>query len=330
MGKASKDLVSVVVPIYNVEKYIKRCVDSIINQTYKNLDIILVDDESPDNCPGICEDYAKKDKRITVIHKQNGGLSDARNFGIKAAKGEFITFVDSDDFLSEECIETLLKNIKRYSSDISIGGHQVIYENGKLIKKYTEKEFDSDSKGILDKILYDDGIDLSAWAKLYKRSLFKNIRYPVGRLYEDAATTYKLIDLSNKVSVISKPVYYYVIRKDSITNVDFSPQKMDLIISTKEMTSYVQEKYPELEKGCNRRLMYAYLSTITQLSKSRIIDNKIKKELMDYVKNNRKKVLIDKRAPKRDKIGILSLCFGFNFFRIVWNIYDKNRGERNE
>ena len=170
-------------------------------------------------------------------------------------------------------------------------------------------------------LLYDNGIDTSAWGKLYKKSLFNEIRFPKGRLFEDSATTYKLIDKSKKIGVCSKPIYNYVIRNNSISNETFSEKKMDLIVSTEEMTNYIKNKYPELEKACNRRLMYAYLSTLTQLAKSKVKNKKIQKKLMKYINKNRNNVLKDKNIPKRDRVGLLSTILGFHCFKYVWKIY---------
>ena len=199
-----EDLITVVVPIYKVEKYLEKCIDSIIKQTYENLEIILVDDGSPDKCPQICDEYAKKDSRIKVIHKKNGGLSDARNAGIDIAKGEYITFVDSDDYIEKDYVEVLYDSIKENDSDMAIGSHKVIYENGTILNKETGEKSVLDAKTVLERILYDENIDLSAWAKLYKTELFEEIRYPKGRVFEDAATTYKLVDKSKKISIVSK------------------------------------------------------------------------------------------------------------------------------
>lgn len=316
-----EELVTIVVPVYKVEKYIDKCINSILNQTYKNLEIILVDDGSPDTCKEICDNYAKQDIRIKVIHKENGGLSDARNAGIDVATGRFISFVDSDDYIDSEYIELLYRSITKDKSDMAISSHKVIYENGTILEKATGEESILNSKEVLKRILYDDGIDLSAWAKLYKIELFQEIRYPKGRLFEDAATTYKLIDKSNQISINSKSTYNYIIRNNSITNEQFSPSKMDLIISTEEMCNYIKNKYPDLEKACARRLMYAYLSTLTQIAKS----NKPKKEyvtkLMNYIKQNRNNVLQDKMIPKRDKIALNLTKFGFGIFKLGWNSY---------
>lgn len=323
-----EDLISVIVPVYKVEKYINKCVDSIINQTYTNLEIILVDDGSPDICGEICDDFFKKDKRIKVIHKENGGLSDARNAGIKIAKGKYITFIDSDDYIEPNYIEILYDSIIKNKTDIAISSHKVIYENGTLLNKATGEEAVLEPKEVLKRILYDDGIDLSTWAKLYNKELFDDIEFPKGRLFEDAATTYKLIDRSNKISIISKSTYNYIIRNNSITNICFSTKKMDLITSTEEMCNYIKNKYPDLEKAANRRLMYAYLSTISQLAMSKEKFPKEQKIMTDYIKNNRKDILRDKNVPKRDKAGIISLIMGFGVYKLMWKVYCKISGRR--
>ena len=314
------DLISIVIPVYNVEQYLSKCIDSILNQTYKNLEIILVNDGSPDRCPEICEEYRLKDNRIKVINKENGGLSDARNVGIDNSSGNYVTFIDSDDYIDDDYIDILYKTLILYNADLSIASHKVIYPK-KIIDKATGEKFCTNSKEVLERILYDEGIDLSAWGKLYKKSLFNNIKFPKGRLFEDSATTYRLIDASKKIAVNSKSVYNYVIRNNSISNEMFSEKKMDLIISTKEMTDLIKKRYPELEKGCERRLMYAYLSTLTQLAKAKEKNKSIQVKLMNYIKHNRRRVLKDKRIPKRDRNGIISTMFGFEFYKHMWNIY---------
>ncbi|MBO4601339.1 MAG: glycosyltransferase family 2 protein [Bacilli bacterium] len=317
---SNKPLISVVVPIYNVEEYLDKCVQSIVNQTYKNLEIILVDDGSPDNCPKMCDEWVLKDKRIRVIHKHNGGLSDARNAGIDIAKGEYISFVDSDDYLELSYIDFLYDNLVTYNADISMGKQYVRYPK-KTFNTGTGDIYVLNSHDCFDKLLYSEDFDVSAWAKLYKTILFNGIRYPKGRLYEDSATTYKLIDKSNIIVLNSKPIYNYIIRNNSISNCIFSEKKMDLITSTNEMCNYITEKYPDLKQGCDRRIMYAYLSTLTQLVKSKKTEKKYKIELMKYIKNNRSYVLKDKRIPKRDRLGLISTYLGFKSYKIFWKIY---------
>lgn len=314
------DLVSIVVPVYNVENYLRKCLDSIIGQTYENIEIIIVNDGSTDNSLDICEEYKKKDDRIIIISKENGGLSDARNKGIDIAKGKYITFIDSDDYVDLEFISIMVSNIEKNNSDISIISHRVIYPNT-IIDKSTKEEYVSGPEDILERMLYDRGIDVSAWAKLYKTSLFEHIRYPVGRLYEDSATTYKLIDNAKIISVKSVPLYNYVVRENSIANNNFSEKKMDLITSTKEMTDYIKDKYSGLIKGCERRLVYAYLSTLTQLARSNTRNKVIERELISFIKKNGKSVFWDKNTPKRDKFGILISFGGFTIFKLAWNTY---------
>lgn len=326
MKKVSKEpLISVIVPVYKVEEYLDRCVDSIINQTYKNLEIILVDDGSPDNCPKMCDGYAKKDKRIKVIHKKNGGLSDARNIGIDNSKGDYLTFIDSDDYVELNYIEFLYNLMVKYDADISMGKQYVRYSN-KVINTGSGYLYDNLTKAeIFEKLMYGEDFDVSAWSKLYKRKLFSDIKYPVNRLFEDSATTYKLIDKANKSVMKSEPIYNYIIRDGSITNSVFNEKKLDLIKSTEEMTIYISKKFPELKSACDRRLMYSYLSTLTQLVKSNQKNKKIQNYLFKYIKKNRRRVLKYKYIPRRDRIALYCSYFGYNFFKISWNIYEKLR-----
>ena len=184
-------LISVIIPVYGVEKYIAQCLDSIINQTYKNLEIILVDDGSPDACPKLCDEYSKIDKRIKVIHKKNGGLSDARNVGIDICKGNYITFVDSDDWIEKDMIEQLYSLINKFSADISICNFlrtsdekMKIFNKNEKIKCYNKYE-------AIRELLKGHKIQDYAWNKMYKKEVFYNIRYPKGRNMEDKGTTYK-------------------------------------------------------------------------------------------------------------------------------------------
>ena len=324
MKKVSNPLISVIIPVYKVEKYLDKCIDSVINQTYDNLEIILVDDGSPDNCPKMCDEYAKKDKRIKVIHKENGGLSDARNKGIDIATGEFITFIDSDDYVEKNYVEFLYNLAKENNAEISMGKQYVRYTN-KTLNTGTNNLYVLNSHDTLEKTLYGEDFDVSAWAKLYKKDLFKEIRYPKGRLFEDSATTYKLIDKANKIVLKSVPIYNYMMRNDSITNETFNKKKFDLIKSTEEMCDYIEEKYKDLENGCKRRLMYAYLSTLTQLVKCKKIEKEYKNRLMKYIKENRQEVLKDKRIPKRDRLALYATYLGINGFSTCWKIYEKRR-----
>lgn len=317
------ELVSIIVPIYNVSEYLEKCIMSLINQTYKNIEIILVNDGSTDNSLDICKKYETEDKRIVVLNKINGGLSDARNYGIERAKGKYITCVDSDDYVTDDYVEFMYNNLKKDDADISICKHIVLFDNNTQISTATHKKYILNPKDTLEMLLYDEDMDVSAVAKLYKKELFEGIKYPKGQLFEDAATTYKLIDKASKITFESEGKYFYIIRQDSITNRRFDERKADLIKSTKQMTEYIRNKYPELKQGCDRRDMYAYLSTLMQMTKEKDIKkhSKLQNEIMTYIKSNRSKILKDKRIPKRDRMALISTFLGYRGFKTAWNIY---------
>ena len=193
--------VSVIIPVYKVEKYLEKCIDSVINQSYSNLEIILVDDGSPDNCGKICDKYAKKDNRIRVIHKTNGGLSDARNNGIKIATGNYIAFIDSDDYVTEDYIEYLLKLIIDNNSDISIVMPYEVDENY-IVKKIFKREkiYNYNSNDALKTMLYQKKFETSAWGKLFKKNVVNGIYFPTGKIYEDIGTIYKYILRAKKIT----------------------------------------------------------------------------------------------------------------------------------
>ncbi len=213
--------ISVIVPIYKVERYLRQCIDSIINQTYSNLEIILVDDGSPDNCGIICDEYAKIDKRIKVIHKENGGLSSARNAGLDIATGEYIGFVDSDDYIDKTMYEELINSIKKYDSDISTGMFFNKYRFFRKNSKGFDKElvFKGKDKFINTKVGYKC-IYFNVWSKLYKREIFDNIRFPEGMCFEDSYIIYEILDKAESISYVPKYLYYYRIRKNSISKKD--------------------------------------------------------------------------------------------------------------
>lgn len=207
----NQPLISIIIPIYNVESYLRRCLDSIIKQTYTYLEIILVDDGSPDGCPKICDEYATIDNRITVIHKKNGGLSDARNAGLDICKGDYISFVDSDDWINERYIETLLNHALKEDADIVIGENSRTKSN-----KKTEIHTFSSKKALLHLFKKNHLAFTVSWGKLYKKKLFYFLRFPLGKYHEDEFTTYILFYNSKKIVYSSEILYYYYQRENSI------------------------------------------------------------------------------------------------------------------
>ncbi len=323
----NEDLISVIVPVYNVEKYVKKCIESIVNQTYKNLQIILIDDGSKDKSGDICDNYAKSDSRILVVHKSNGGLSDARNKGIKVAKGKYITFIDSDDYIDIDYIEYLYNLIKKYNTKISFCKYEMIYEE-KLNKTHNKNEDEKLLSKVeaFEDILYAKNFEVSAWAKMYLKELFNNVEYPKGKLFEDNATTYKLIDKVENVSVGFASKYYYIKRKNSITNRTFSKEQAYLIKAVDDMCLYL-DKYDELKDACNRKRYWARISTLNRMINAKERNKKSEKDLRKDIMNY-KSILFDKKSSVRDKLALILLIFGIQFYKLVWNIYEKITGRR--
>lgn len=236
-------LVSVIVPIYKVEKYLIRCVESIQKQTYRNLEIILVDDGSPDSCGKMCDELAKKDKRIKVIHKVNGGLSDARNVGIEVAKGEYLAFVDSDDWLDLDMIELLYNLCEQRDAEIAECSYRNLYMDGIIEEtKCTAEIIEADSLLALEGMLDWKYFKPVAWNKLYKKSVFEDVRYPKGKIHEDEFTTYKYIYNANKIVYVDVSKYNYDRRRvDSITGEDFREANLYASLAFRERVDFFKE-----------------------------------------------------------------------------------------
>lgn len=287
--------VSVIVPIYMVEPYLKRAVDSIRNQTYQNLEIILVDDGSKDQCGRICDDYAKADNRIVVIHKENGGLSDARNAGLDVAHGEYIMFVDSDDYIAPDCVETLLKCLTEHDADVSMCSYVVTdsteYDESIWLKS-DGHEYDGsveicDRRKLLSNLYDANHRDATyfivSWNKIYKASLWDGIRFPKGKIHEDEATTYKIYDRAQKGIYLHKPLYGYFSAPDSITRAKFNIKRLQWMDALDDRIAYFGNKLTESQ---NRTKNYSELINDNwKESKQATIqekpEKKIEKELLE-------------------------------------------------
>lgn len=320
-----KDLISIIIPVYKVEKYLKNCVESVIAQTYQNIEIILVDDGSPDKCPAICDEYAKRDSRIKVIHKQNGGLSDARNVGIEHAKGKYITFIDSDDNVSNDYIEYLYELLMKHNTKMSIATHTVV-SNKKRINfgnGYTEKVLTTEE--CLDRMLCEQGFSVSAWAKLYSKELFNELRFPKGKLNEDNGTTYKLILQCDKIAYGNKNIYNYYKRENSITTSKFNLKKMDLIELTDKMCDEIDAKYPNLKNSTDKKRVTSRFSILRQMLVNKLSEEEklTEKEIEKYIKQRKKQILKNNKMSKRDKIALITLMMGKVFFAFSWKVYCK-------
>lgn len=215
--------ISVIVPVYNVEKYIDRCIRSILGQTYSDFELILVDDGSPDNAPAMCDVWATKDSRIRVIHKENGGLSSARNAGMEIAAGEYYYFVDSDDVIHPDCMNTLMTCIQNTGAEIAMGRFTRFHEETVAEDRFAPWDGDCVARTNLETLncFFEDPENLpslvSACGTLWHRRLFESIQFPVGRLFEDEFTTYKLYHQSTKIAFVDIVLYYYFDNSNGIT-----------------------------------------------------------------------------------------------------------------
>lgn len=297
-------LISIIIPVYNVEKYLENCVRSIEHQSYQKIEIILVDDGATDNSGEMCDLLAKEDARIKVIHKINGGLSDARNIGIDNATGDYIMFVDSDDYIADRCVEVLLNNLLEHGASVS-----VCHMNRTLnLTEYTKEENYSievyDTTKAMEEMFYGKKYSTSACAKLYKTALFDEIRFPFGKFAEDLFTIYRVLNLCDKVVYCSYIGYYYYYRGEgSIVVAAFQDKHLEGIEALRNMIRDVD---------INEKLICAYASQVLSV----VVDVLTKKpawkqikytDVWKLMKENRRAVIKDHNAPKRLRgIGILS------------------------
>lgn len=254
-------MVSVIVPIYNVEKYLCQCVDSIISQTYQDLEIILVDDGSIDGCGHICDEYKEKDSRIRVIHKTNGGLSDARNAGIEAATGEYYVFVDSDDVIHPQMIEILMTNLCSKDADMAVCGFWDIEEDTQPSFERVENEGQVkvyEKESIMDQLEDQNLITVVAWNKLYKASLFQEIRYPEGHIHEDEFIIHRLLFLCRKTVYVDLKLYYYRKRNNSIMSHIDQKSIRDEFLAYEDRIAFLTEQ-GHIKAGTDAKLQLMYV-----------------------------------------------------------------------
>lgn len=291
--------ISVIVPVYKVEKYIHRCVDSILNQTFRDFELILVDDGSPDNCGAICDEYAAKDSRVVVIHQKNGGLSAARNAGIDWAfansDSEWLTFVDSDDWVTEDYLKTLYNAAQIAGTKISVGNHRFVetYEDimarddADLVRVMTPEEF----------IVGETRRFNFAWAKLYHKTCFNLIRYPNGKNFEDVFTTYKMLFACSKIAVTDRVIHFYYNNPNSITKAEWSPSELVILDGTKEqLLFYKKNGFAAAFEITEKRLLWNYTYQIERICNSGVAKKekgqyitRLRGEMMKYLRNSKGK-----------------------------------------
>lgn len=297
--------ISIIVPVYNVEKYLKRCIDSILNQSFENFELILVDDGSTDNSGKIVDEYEGIDKRIRVIHKENGGQGSARNRGLDIAKGNYIGFVDSDDWIHRDMYKILYENITKYNAEISQINH---YPSNNYMKDDYIKEYNVE---VVDNVLKEFGnctsfellLYIFVWNKLYSANIWKEVRFPENKFAEDLRVIYKIYDKSNKIIKIGCKLYYYYMSDNSSTRGKFNIKKLEDIEAWEEMLQFFNDNYPNINISnlksvfCGRLLRYYFWSNEYK---------DIQKELKRKFNANFRYILKNKKLNYKEKAVYIS------------------------
>lgn len=328
-----KEKISIIVPVYNAEKYLDKCIESIINQTYSNLEIILIDDGSSDGSPKKCVDWSKKDKRIKVVHKENGGVASARNIGVQTATGKFIGFVDSDDTLEKDYYERMYNNLKKYNADISMCSYNDEYKNGKAVqgKTFEDGITTIERMEAIKNLVLENNISNHLWNKLYKKNLFDGIVFPNGRKMEDLSVMYLLFEKTNLIVFEKYNGYHYLQHGDSIMGNINRSLTLDYEKAVFERGKYLINKYPELNDEINIDYLKTYklLHYLAVLSGERDLlkSNRYK----EYYKKYKKEYLNYRKQIKENvgKKGILSFDL-FWFSKKIYSIFINIKKHKNK
>lgn len=302
--------ISIIVPVYNVELYLRECLDSILNQTFKDFELILVDDGSTDESGKICDEYTLKDRRVRVCHKENGGLSDARNFGISHATSKYIGFIDSDDTIEADMFAALYRNIAVNGADVSICGLFDCYKDRK-IPQCAEKQFGVLSgEEALKEALEGSKFSVNAVNKLYKKELFNDIKFPFGKLSEDAFTIPRILASANKVVFTTEPKYNYMHRMGTITTSEFKLRDLNVIEGYEEILSFVNKNFPDFENLAKSRLIWAYIYVLDKmiLSENFNYPNEYKMVIF-FLRKNVLSIIFNSFFTLKRKLSVICLLF---------------------
>lgn len=322
-------LISLIIPVYNVEKYLGKCMESVLAQTYDNFEVILIDDGSTDNSGKMCDEYAKRDSRVTVYHKPNGGLSDARNFGVEHCNADLVSFIDSDDYVTEDYLEYLWKLMDKYKADMSCGKCVVVhdYSPAKIDSSIVVEEL-FDTEQMLERICYTS---VSADTRLYKKEHLLSSPYPIGKLYEDLATTYKIVGQCKNIACSNKILSFWVMRDGSITREKITEKQFDIFESEEELVKYYEEYYPNIIKAAYHRGVMVGTAFMTRLFN---FNEDNRREYFYRARRRMKKyvwpVMFDGKTSIRLKIGGLAIWLGYISATIAWKFKLKGKKVKEE
>jgi len=320
------ELVTIIIPVYNVEEYLEQCIRSVISQSYKNIEVLLVDDGSTDSSGKICDEYKSIDDRICVIHKQNGGLSSARNAALNQMRGKYVLFLDSDDYIALDYIETHIELIIQNNADIIMGTLREFW--GDLEDKLDYSNRNNiveiyDTISALRMMLMDDKLHHAAAGPIYKACLFENIRFPEGILYEDFATTYYLVCNAKKIIFLDDNRYFYRMRPGSIMNSKVTYKDMVLIEIANKVTEDMIERYPQLKYAAIRKVVITYIKLYSRILYTGLDSFEDEQKVIRKVIMNKKNDLfMSKEVRNVDKIKVTVFCIGKIPFYLMYRISD--------
>lgn len=309
-------LVSIIVPIYNSEKYLHECVDSIILQTYRELEIILVDDGSLDSSGKICDEYAHRDRRVKVIHKTNGGVSSARNVGIDAAHGEYIMFVDSDDKITSICIEKMILVMEEENLDIVSAGSL----NSNSEKYFVDEHMSWDGDNAVKQSLSDHPFTFSIWAKLYQRDIIGETRYCDNiKINEDALFLFEIFCKRPKVVNIKDKVYFYRHNLDSASNAKYSEKFEDILMVSQRKYEIVEELFPDLLYLADNMMLKARMNLLKILcTRTWRKKKELESELIRYIKKNAKSYISNQSKHDDQWVKIIKFNLYYVYKLAYW------------
>jgi len=316
--------ISIIIPVYNVELYLRQCIQSVIEQSYTNIEVILVNDGSPDNCGAICDEYANKDNRLTVIHKKNEGVSGARNIGLDIATGEFIYFIDSDDWLDPDTIEVSYKNLINNNADISCCTYYIAYVNSTITPYNNGTTLLLSRQEAVKEALANQKIKTFLCGKLYKRHLFNNLRCPIDMIYcEDSFIIIKIFSQAEKIVLHTTPKYYYRQRKSSVVYGTYTVKYFnDGIAAASHNHKLVAELFPTLSELSKYNLILAYIALLKKMiCTKKFLKLKEYKEAILTVRENYTLVSKSIYASKIDKLSALLIKTNIFLFKFAHNAY---------
>lgn len=319
-------LISVIVPVFNVEKYLEKSVRSLMMQSYKNIEIILVDDGSPDTSGELCDTLASEDDRIKVVHKTNGGVSSARNSGIEASEGEYLCFIDGDDYVTDNYIQDMYDTLIKYNVDISTINQYKIWDNGRTEELYPQKTgtiFIKTGIETLSDMLYGKTCYATCCCKLYKREIFDDIRFPVYSMGEDSYTMYSCFIKAKNVAHLYKPSYYYIQHSESAMHTDNYDKFYDYIELSDNFIERVNAGYPELFLPAVNRLIENNFWVYMKMRKNPDKYSAQLKHITENIKKYRSVALKDKNVCLRTRLACLLSYLGMNALNIIYDNFAK-------